>query len=404
MTSGYTCRIADSPQQIDRDDWLKLCGNPSDILMDLRFLQTVHKTLRGEQKFWYVTVHDRHGLPVACACFSQIVIDAGIFGRLPFRTYLRLVRTIFPEHLRFRAMLCGLPVSTGSGHLRIATRPDPSAIIRVLDDELKRLAERQRAQLISWKEFTLEEKAHTDCLSDLGYLPAESLPMNCFERHFSGFADYQAALRSHYRYKLKRSREKFDRAGLRVEHVTDVSTIHQLYTPSVHELYVRLARRPNNTLEVLPHAFFWELASQLAGQVVLTVVLHGDSVVAFAWGLNSGKIHRNMLIGFDEALNQQGDLYFNLMLADLRYALDQGSRIVYVGQTADDFKSRLGCVQRPRWFYVKLTSSVLDRCLRWFSGRFLPPSRPAKSRRVFQDEAAAKPAGADEVSDSAVTG
>ena len=64
-------------------------------------------------------------------------------------------------------------------------------------------------------------------------------------------------------------------------------------------------------------------------------------------------------------MNPSLDLYFNLMYAEMDFAFTAGAETHVFGQTADDFKSRLGCHQERRYFYVAPTGRV--------AGLFLEP-------------------------------
>src|SRR5262249_32388295 len=111
-------------------------------------------------------------------------------------------------------------------------------------------------------------------------------------------------------------------------------------------------------LELLPIAFFHSLARRLPGQVGLTVVYAGDRVAAFNWNLFDGEAYHLLFAGLDYDLNPSLDLYFNLMYAEMDFAFRAGAETLVFGQTADDFKVRLGCGQDRRFFYVAPASRV----------------------------------------------
>ena len=81
-------------------------------------------------------------------------------------------------------------------------------------------------------------------------------------------------------------------------------------------------------------------------------------------------------------------------MSDLDYGIRTGSEQIFVGQSADDFKSRLGCVQRPLSIFVKMRSRVLHGLLRIFAPLFFPPHKLAPPRDLFKtvDSAVSEPA------------
>jgi len=67
------------------------------------------------------------------------------------------------------------------------------------------------------------------------------------------------------------------------------------------------------------------------------------------------------------------------------YAFRAGAEALVFGQTADDFKVRLGCNQERRFFYVAAASLVGSLILKAAGEFLLPePPRPA-THHVFRD-------------------
>jgi predicted N-acyltransferase len=221
--------------------------------------------------------------------------------------------------------------------------------------------------------------------------------MNHFAPRFSGLNDYCRALRSHYRYKIKKSLRKFDAAGLRVETLSDPQQIATLYTDELHRLYYNVVDRAESKLEILPAEFFRQLVRQLPGEVSLSLIRQGERIVAFGWGLTRGGVYRSLFIGVDYSLNAETDLYFNTMLRGIDGALRGGVSDIFVGQAADEFKARIGCHQQPRYLYAKAPNRVFHAIFRRIA-RFVFPKPPVPPpHELFKPEGAAEPAAAGQV-------
>lgn len=173
---------------------------------------------------------------------------------------------------------------------------------------------------------------------------------------------------------------------MRVEHITDPSHIQEVYTPAVHQLYLNVLQQAEHQLETLPREFFLDLVENLPGEVSLTAIFCEEKIVAIAWGVLVGDTYRNIFVGVDYANNDKADLYFNMMMIDLDYGIRTGAKHVYVGQSADDFKSRLGCTQRPLSIFVKMRSKLFNRMMHLLAPLFFPPVKPAPSRDLFKHE------------------
>ena len=206
--------------------------------------------------------------------------------------------------------------------------------------------------------------------------------MNYFPARFRDFDHVCALYRSRYRTQILRSRRKFHRAGLRIAHLRGNRGIDELYTDDVHRLYLAVLDRAGIKFECLPAEFFRELARQFPEDAAFTVISQGERVVAFVCGVFDQGNYLNLFCGLDYALNEETDLYFNLMYEDLDYALRQNLRSVHVGQTANDFKSRVGCYLEPRFFYVKTRDANLQSLLRIASPYLFPPAPHHRAQHI----------------------
>jgi len=286
----------------------------------------------------------------------------------------------------FRVFFCGLPVSVGTNSLRVAAGREKGPIVEAVIAEIERLAAEANSPVVVWKEMFDEECEPLETLKTLGYQRADSLPMNIMECTHPSFDDFCGAMRSHYRYKIKKSKKKFAKSGMRVEHITDPQRIEELYTPEAHQLYVAVFEHADIRLEILPREFFLNVTRELPEETSFTAVFQGDQLVAFAWGLHLGEVYRNIFVGFNYDLNPGTDLYFNTMMSDLDYGIRTGARRVFMGQSADDFKSRLGCVQHPLSIYVKLRNPTLNWLAHKLSSLIFPPHHTATVRDLLKDE------------------
>jgi hypothetical protein len=356
----------------------------ADFYMDPRFIAAVEETVATARQFWSLLIYDGDNRPVGSANLCLYPLDAAVLCPPRPRQALRAIRRVWPGCLLMPILFCGLPFSGGQSHLRIAAGADVQEVLRQLDRAMTQLATDLQAAAIVCKEFTDHDLLHTDFLRQLGYVCGPSLPMNYFAPGFHDFDEFCAALRSHYRYKIRRSQRKFAGAGFRVAHFRGAEAL-AYYTDEVHQLYVDVHDRAEAQLELLPADFFRQLAAQCGDVVRLTAVLQGDRIVAFAWGILFGSSYQNVFVGFDYQLNAEYDLYFNLMAHDLDQALRLGAREIQMGQTADVFKSRMGCHGQPRYVYAKGTRWFTARPLRWTHALLMPPPSPAPVRDLYHE-------------------
>ncbi len=360
-------------------------GTESNILMSAPFISSVEEAFADQSRFAHAIVHDAGGAAVACASFCSFSIDVNLLADGIARRVTGALGKLAPSLIKKKVIFCGLPVSVGAKHLAIVPGARHEEVLRTMHDIAVSLAKRERASFIVFKEFEDADCDKLDRLLHLGYRRFSSPAMHRFSRRFADFSDYCGALRSRYRQCVRKSVNKGKSAGLRYERLTDTHAILRVYDESLHRLYEAVALSSTNRLELLPLTFFHSLARHLPGRVGLTVVYAGRRVVAFNWNLFEEGTYHFLFAGLDYDLNADFDLYFNVMYAEMDFAFRLGAESLIFGQTADDFKIRLGCTQQRLSFYVApvgLSAALIHR----FAGKILfPEPPPAPVHHVFPD-------------------
>ena len=223
-----------------------------------------------------------------------------------------------------------------------------------------------------------------DGLLKQGYFRGDSPAMYELEKPFANFEDYTSALKTHYRTNIKRAQRKFATAGCRFVRLTSLRDIRRAYTPEVHRLYEAVVMNSKTRLEVLSHHFFLELARQLPGQLALTAAYREDQLIGFTWELADGAVYHFLFMGMDYSQSTETNLYFNLNYEALDHAFRSGARSIHVGQTADGFKSLLGCSGNRRYIYGRGVGPTLSWILRQASSLLFPPRPELAPHAVFK--------------------
>jgi predicted N-acyltransferase len=350
----YSYKLYNSIHEVDLEQWKKVClESKSNIFMDFKFLSTFEETMAECSKFWYVIFFDNNENPIACTSLSTFQADLTIVANKTTKQIINNFRKSLPSLLYFKVLFCGLPISIGQEYICFQKNANHQLIIKLLDSLMNTIALREKARLIIYKEFDADKSSLLDVLMDLGYSRGNSLPMHYFQPNFSDFNDYCAALKFKYRKNIKLSRNKFENSDLRTVYVKDTDKILQMYTEEVHHLYEAVVQKSEHQLELLPASFFRRLAKSFSGQLIFTLAYKGEKIVAFICSLHNQSNFYFLFCGVDYSLNTESDLYFNLMYDTLNEALKHKVSSIELGQTADTFKARLGCNQKPLFLYTK---------------------------------------------------
>jgi predicted N-acyltransferase len=377
--------LRETIRRCNAEEWDEIVrASCSGILLSHAFVTAVEEAFPEQARFAHAVVHD-DGRAVACGSFCVFPIDLNLLSDGFARRFTEFLSKSMPFLMRQKIVLCGLPVSVGAKHLAMVPEARHEQILRDMHQVAVSLARREHAPYIVFKEFSDDDRPLMDGLQALGYRRFSSPAMNIFTRRFADFDSYLAALRSRYRQCVRKSLDKSRASSLRYERLTDTGTILALYTPSLHRLYEAVALSSKHRLELLPLSFFQALARRLPGLVGLTIVHAGERVAAFNWNLLHEGVYHFLFAGLDYELNQHLDLYFNLMYAEMDYAFRAGAETLVFGQTADDFKVRLGCIQEGRSFYIAALGRGASLILSAAGKSLLPEPTPPPQHHVFRD-------------------
>jgi predicted N-acyltransferase len=379
-----SCKLFDSIDQVPPADWNTAAGDSSSRFMDPQFLRAVERTVPESTRVFQALIYEADGRPGACASLCLMPVDLFLLAGPRVQAAGEWGRTLLPNLGKVNVLLCGLPVSLGQSHLAFARGADRARAVALLDTLMSEIARCHGARQLAWKEFGDEDRDDLDLLCRRGYCRVESPATYEMAHPYPNFAAFCDDLRSHNRGNIRRSQQKFARAGCRAVHLEHPEAIARAYTPEVHGLYEAVVARSDVKLEVLPLSFFHELARQLPGQVTLTALYRKERIVAFGWGLAAGPDHQMLFCGVDYAQNCECDLYFNVIYHSFDRAFQCGAEVLHVGQTADDFKTRLGCTGKARHFYVRGSGPILSWLLRQSAGLLFPSRPPLPSRDVFK--------------------
>ena len=350
MPSGY--HVFDSIDQVDLAAWEQVrtaCG--ASIFMDPRFVGAVETSLRQDYRFWHVIVDDDDGNPAAIACLNATTIDVASVADARWAARIRRLPAMLQRLARFNVLFCGLPGSPGEKGLALV-RTDAGLLAR-LDEAIGDVAARIGADVVVYKEFGDGDLLSVKALPELGYRRVVTQPMHFFPASFPDFAHYCAALSSRYRKHINRSTRKLTAAGVEISVLTGAERIVSAYTPEVHALYHQMVDRAEVNIELFPIEFFHQLSRRLESEVDLVVLAKDSRIIAMGWCLFDGSSYHMLYAGLDYRLNEELDLYFNLMYATLDRALRKGASRIHVGQTASAFKARLGCRSDPVYAFLK---------------------------------------------------
>jgi hypothetical protein len=372
----YSCRVFDSFAAVDIADWNLIRAQcEASVFTDPRFINAVEIGMTPGCEFFYLIVYDRD-TPVACAGLTRMTIDLADFTEPRIGWIVRHVPFVFSRFRKLKVLFCSLPGSPGDKSLLLTPSADRSQTMAALDATTNEIALKARTDAVIYKEFSPSDLEDISPLLARGYARIEIPPMHCLSGTFASFRDYCAALRARYRMQITRSAKKLVNSGVQQLVLTRAADILALYTPEVHAMYEYMVLKSDVKVEVLPIEYYREMTRRLEGDLDFIVLKRDSRVIAFGWCVRDHRAYHMMYAGLDYELNNELDLYFNLMYAGLDRAFRSGAAVINVGQTATVFKSRMGCFSEPRYIFAKGLGPFMSRFFRHAAG-FLVIKKPS---------------------------
>ncbi len=363
---ALTCELFQSPSEIDSAAWYSVCNVGTNPFLDLRFLDVLNRSITSETQTWGALIRDASGRPVAATCFSFYRVDGALFLPNWLRPPTQLIRQLFPRYLWIPLLISGHPVGVGQSHLQISSEVDAATIVGVLDRTAHELARKHGAKLILFKEFTPSEAEQLSILTDHGYARSQSVLTWTLTSEWDSFDNYYATRSKRTRANMRKYFGQLEAAGMTFEQRRGADGVAELFTDEVYQLYENVLDRAAFRFEKVPLSFFQELAREFPEESRFTFIRQGERIVGFACSLGTGQHHALLYCGVDYERNDEAAIYFNTLYRGLAAAIETGAESINVGQSADEFKRRLGCQSSPLFIFTKPISTLLDAAFRLF--------------------------------------
>ena len=217
--------------------------------------------------------------------------------------------------------------------------------------------------------------------SDLDF-PSQNRTLSnyVFQNRFTSFEQYLNDMRSSYRRNLILALQKGE--DLSFDKVSSGQ-----FTMQHYQLYQSIMERADYPLEVLSQEFFRRYPSEIFETRDST-----GRLLAFIQMKGIGDTLNFMFCGFKregQATGSKGDsatLYQNMLLFIIRHGIENGYKMINMGQTSAETKLKLGCIEEKKYLYVRHSNPFIDAVLRRLSGRFSDKGYSIEHRVFKADE------------------
>jgi len=195
-------------------------------------------------------------------------------------------------------------------------------------------------------------------------------PQLALDLRWKSFAQYLDSMRSNYRYRYSKAQKKG--LGLNYRFLADNAE----FSPAMYAQYMHVNQKSRIRIETLTLEYFRQPTGRL-----LLCELEGQPM-GFMQLIENGSELIWAFVGYDPRHNQTFDIYLNMLLFLVRYAIENGFTVLEMGQTAEDAKLKLGACYTPLRILVGHSNPILNLLMR-LSMPFLGYKAPPENFRVF---------------------
>jgi hypothetical protein len=349
---------------------------------DDRYYQVCETALKQDNfDYRYLLLKDSAGRVQALQpfFFTDQDLTAGLSASL--RGWVSAVRGTFPNFLSMKMLMVGC--TAGEGQLGMPEGGAPESVPALLE-ALRIYGRKEKAAIITFKDFPSEHRAVLDASAKSGYVRMPSFPATILK--LDGFADAEdyiaRKLGKSMRKNLRRKFRKESEAGLTMEVTNDVSAC----IDELHPLYLQVLARSNFRFEELTREYFVMLGRTMPERARFFIWRQNGKAVAFsACMVHDGKLYDNYL-GLDYAVALDLHLYFVTIRDLIGWGIKQKLQYYYSTPLNYDAKLHLRFDLAPLDLYVRHLSDWVNPFFRRIAP-LLEPTRYDKLLPQFDNHA-----------------
>lgn len=176
------------------------------------------------------------------------------------------------------------------------------------------------------------------------------LPICTLENKWNTFEEYMSSLRSNYRRRYNQALKKG--ADIKIDILKDNSQ----FTDDMYQLYEQVFEHSTYSLEKLNKEFFENDISK-----ILTLSVN-DKVEAIVQIIED-RVNDTLIFefgGYNYEIAHEYDLYHNMLIQMVKYAIDNKFKYINFGQTAYDAKLKFGAEIKQSYFLLSHSNKLLN--------------------------------------------
>jgi hypothetical protein len=222
-------------------------------------------------------------------------------------------------------------------------------------------------------------------LQDNSYTPLQddiSMEMK-IPTDWACISDYEKMLKHKYAQRYRKIKKAFNGVIIREFSLQDIEE----HKTKIVNLYLQVSKKQIVSMGIINDHFFIELKKALENNYKVCGYFFENKLVAFSSAIEHDGEYDMNYIGFDYALNNQLNLYFNILFHCIEMAIAHKSTKLILGRTAIEAKAIAGCAPDYRFSFYKLRNNFVNWFFKKISSYFQEQQGESwKNRHPFKSE------------------
>lgn len=370
---AFSYKIFNSVAAIDAASWDSVLPE-SHTLLHRSYLKALEESGGDEMGYRYLVI-ERNRNPVGVGFFQIVTFKGSNVANPPpgadasritkILASLKSVLVKMISGVRADLLVSGNTFITGEyGFYFSPEMKSNDELLKAVTEGIDTIVA-QSSQKISGflvKDFYQNKKDWTEGLKANGYLEFSVNPNMLLDIRpsWNTFDDYLGDMASKYRTRMKKAQKRA--AGVTIREM-DADEMQQRL-PEMSALYDEVVDEADFKLLKLDISHIVKMKHELGGRFGVIGFFKDDALVTFI----SYFLHKETLVagymGLKHAVNQEYDLYLNVLLKLAETGIAKNMKQVVYGRTAMEIKSSVGAVPQPMRLYLKHRSPAINFMMR----------------------------------------
>lgn len=303
---------------------------------DINYLKSVQYSKINNADLFYLIGYSGE-TPVGIAHLFIIDVDFSSFIDFVKKDFLETIKEWQPGFMVKRIAECGFLGTTGKG-FSIAEGFE-EFFIDNLKEEIENIAAEKKAQMILFRDISIEDYAYTRQLEKLDYMPLLGYPKASMEISWDSFDEYLSSLTSKRRADIKRSIRKSDKPVITYEWVNEINGI----SDRIFRLWNNVEQKSGYQHEKLNEDYFKNLLKLAPDNCRILLMKENSEIIAFSFFIETDRECFCSYVGLDYERNNSYDIYFNLVYKAVETAIEGKKKTLNLGISSYERKLLAGC-------------------------------------------------------------